>query len=61
MTDRSSPEYWLAASDLELAAAYAEQAAYEVTQSDQAKGEDHAWLNGLIGDALRTDRFDAKG
>ena len=61
LTDRSSPEYWLAASDRELAAAYAEQAAYETAQSEQTKREDHAWLNGLIGDALRTDRSDAKG
>jgi predicted CopG family antitoxin len=59
--DRNSPEYWLTASDPELAAAYAEQAAYETAQTEQTKDENKAWLDGLIGDVLRTDRSDAKG
>jgi predicted CopG family antitoxin len=59
--DRNSPEYWLTASDRELAAAYTEQAAYEIAQSEQTKTEDKAWLDGLIGDVLRTDGSDAKG
>jgi len=59
--DRNSPEYWLGASDRELAAAYAEQAAYEAGRSAEDKKEDEDWLNGLIGDALRTDRHDAEG
>jgi predicted CopG family antitoxin len=37
LSDRNSPTYWLAASDRELAAAYAEQAAYEAGQSEQSK------------------------
>lgn len=59
LADRSSPEYWLSASDRELAAAYAEQAAYETAQPEQTRREHDARLNGLIGDALRTDRTDA--
>ena len=61
LADRNSPEYWLSASERELADAYAEQAAYEATRSAEMKTEDEAWLNGLIGGALRTDESDAKG
>ena len=61
LADRNSPEYWLGASGRELADAYAEQAAYEAAHSLEMKEEDEAWLNGLIGDALRTDDSDAKG
>jgi predicted CopG family antitoxin len=61
LADRNSPEYWLGASERELADAYAEQAAYEATHSVEMKTEDEAWLNGLIGDALHTDESDAKG
>jgi predicted CopG family antitoxin len=61
LTDRSSPEYWLGASERELAAAYEEQAAYEASQAEEIKKQDEAWLNGLIGDAVRTDRQDAEG
>jgi predicted CopG family antitoxin len=61
LADRNSPEYWLGASERELAAAYAEQAAYEAGRAEETKHDDEAWLNGLIGDALRTDQTDAKG
>ena len=61
LTDRSLPEYWLGASQRELAAAYEEQAAYEVAQAEEITKQDEAWLNGLIGDALPTDRYDAEG
>jgi len=61
LTDRNSPEYWLNASERELGAAYDEQAAYEAARPDESKREDAAWRNGLIGDALRTDRSDAEG
>jgi predicted CopG family antitoxin len=56
LTDRNSPEYWLGASKQELAAAYAEQADYEAKHASEFEEEDQAWLDGLIGDALRTDR-----
>ncbi len=55
LTDRNSPEYWLGVSEQELAAAYAEQAEYEAKHAAELDEEDQAWLNGLIGDALRTD------
>lgn len=61
LTDKNSPDYWLGASERELAAAYEEQAAYEEAQADDIKKQDEAWLNGLIGDVLRTDRHDAEG
>ncbi len=61
LTDRNSPEYWLSASERELAAAYEEQAAYEAAQAEEIKKQDKAWLNGLIGDTLHTDRGDAEG
>lgn len=61
LADRSSPEYWLSAPQRELAAAYAEQAAYEAAHANETEKEDDAWLNGLIGDALRTDRSNEKG
>ena len=61
LTDRNSPEYWLTAPKRELAAAYAEQAAYEARQPDEMQSEDDAWLDGLIGDALRTDQSNDKG
>ncbi len=56
LTDRNSPEYWLGASEQELVAAYAEQADYEVKHASEFEEEDQAWLDGLIGDALGTDR-----
>src|SRR6266851_994409 len=61
LTDRNSPEYWLNASERELSAAYDEQATYEAARPDELKREDETWLNGLIGDALRSDFPDAKG
>jgi predicted CopG family antitoxin len=61
LADRSSPEYWLRAPERELADAYAEQAAYEAAHANEIEKEDEAWLNGLIGDVLRTDRSDEKG
>jgi hypothetical protein len=61
LADRNSPEYWLSAPEHELAAAYAEQAAYEAAYAQELKKEDEAWLNGLIGDVLRTDRSNEKG
>jgi predicted CopG family antitoxin len=61
LADRNSPEYWLVASERELADAYAEQAAYEAVHSEKMKAEDEAWLNGLIGDALHADEPNAKG
>lgn len=61
LTDRNSPEYWLSAPERELAAAYAEQAAYETAHADEMKNEDEAWLNGLIGDVLRADSPNEKG
>src|SRR5271168_382864 len=61
LADRNSPEYWLGAPERELDAAYAEQAAYETARAEEIKKEDEAWLNGLIGDALRTDQPDAEG
>ncbi|MGA3309598.1 MAG: hypothetical protein ABSD08_13425 [Xanthobacteraceae bacterium] len=60
LADRNSPEYWLSASERELAAAYAEQAAYEAAHAEETKKEDEAWLNGLIGDVLRTDHPNAE-
>jgi hypothetical protein len=60
MTDRSASDYWLNSSDRELSDAYAEQAAYEAAQADEVKREDAAWLNGLIGDALRGDNSSDK-
>jgi len=56
LTDRNSPEYWLGASERELAAAYAEQVEFDANQAAEFKEEDQAWLDGLIGDALQTDR-----
>lgn len=50
----ADPEYWLSAPQRELADAYAEQAAYEAVHAGEKK-EDEAWLNGLVGDVLRTD------
>jgi predicted CopG family antitoxin len=61
LADRNSPEYWLNASERELGAAYEEQAAYETAHAGEMQKEDEAWLNGLIGDALRSDLPDAKG
>src|SRR5258707_7514154 len=61
LADRTSPEYWLCASERELADEYAEQAAYEATHSVEMRTEHETWLNGLIGDALRTDDPNAKG
>ncbi|HVU44336.1 MAG TPA: hypothetical protein VHD86_25080 [Xanthobacteraceae bacterium] len=61
LADRNSPEYWLSAPERELADAYAEQAAYEAAQADEIKKEDEAWLNGLVGDVLRTDHSNEKG
>jgi predicted CopG family antitoxin len=61
LADRNAPEYWLNASERELADAYAEQAAYEAARPQEAKAEDEAWLSGLIGDALNADEPDAKG
>ena len=61
LTDRSLPEYWLGASQRELAAAYEEQAAYEAAQSKEISKQDEAWLDGLVGDALQTERHDAEG
>jgi hypothetical protein len=61
LTDPNSPEYWLGASERELAAAYAAQASYEETHAEEIKRENEPWLNGLIGDALRTDKPNAKG
>jgi hypothetical protein len=58
LTDRDSPEYWLTAPKRELAAAYAEQAAFEAAQADELKKDDEDWLNGLIGDVLKTDTPD---
>ena len=59
--DRSSPEYWLSAPERELADAYAQQAGHEAAHAKEMKKEDEAWLNGLIGDVLRTDRSNEKG
>lgn len=56
LADRNSPEYWLSASQRELAEAYAEQAAYEASDADDTVKEDDAWLGGLVGDVLQTDR-----
>ncbi len=61
LADRNSPEYWLGATERELGAAYEEQAAYEAARAGEMEKEDDAWLNGLIGDALRTDHPDAEG
>ena len=61
LSDRNSPEYWLSASERELAAAYDEQAAYEASHTEDRKTEIADWLDGLIGDVLRTDRPDAEG
>lgn len=61
LADRNSPEYWLDASERELATAYAEQAVYEAAHAHEMKEADEAWLNGLIGDVLRTDHTDAEG
>ena len=61
LTDRNSPDYWLGASQRELADAYDEQAAYEATRSKELEEQDKAWLSGLIGDAISTDRSDAEG
>lgn len=61
LADRNSPEYWLSAPARELADAYAEQAAYEAGHVEEMKKEDESWLNGLIGDALQTDRANEKG
>jgi hypothetical protein len=61
LVDRSSPEYWLSAPTRELAAAYAEQAAYEAAHANEMKRDDEAWLDGLIGDVLRTDRSNEAG
>jgi hypothetical protein len=58
LVDPNSPEYWLGASERELAAAYAEQALYEAEGTGK---QDDTWLNGLIGDALRADDPNAKG
>lgn len=58
LTDRNSPEYWLRAPKRELAEAYAEQAMYEAAQPDDLKKEDEDWLNGLIGDVLKSDAPD---
>jgi predicted CopG family antitoxin len=44
LADRNSPEYWLGASERELAAAYEEQAAYEATHAEELKIKDVAWL-----------------
>jgi predicted CopG family antitoxin len=60
LSDRNSPEYWLNAPKRELAAAYVEQAAYELTHAEEVKKHGEAWLNGLIGDVLRTDSSDDK-
>lgn len=61
LTDRNSPEYWLSAPERELAEAYAGQATYELAHANEIEKEDEAWLNGLIGDVLRTDRSNEKG
>ena len=61
LADRNSPEYWLSASERELGAAYEEQAAYEAARAGDVETQDRAWLDGLIGDALRTDCRDAEG
>ena len=61
LADRDAPEYWLSAPERELASAYAEQAAYEAAHANEMEKEDEAWLAGLIGDVLRTDRADEKG
>jgi predicted CopG family antitoxin len=61
LADRNSPEFWLSAPERELADAYAEQAAHKAAQADEMKKQDEAWLNGLIGDVLRTDRANEKG
>lgn len=61
LADRNSPEYWLSAPERELAAAYAEQAAYEAAHADNMQNEDEAWLNGLIGDVLQADNTNEKG
>jgi len=61
LADRNSPEYWLSATERELSDAYAQQAAYEAGHADKIKEEDEAWLNGLIGDVLRTDPSNEKG
>lgn len=61
LADRSAAEYWLSAPQRELAAAYAEQAAYETARANEMKEEDEAWLNSLIGDLLRTEHSSEKG
>lgn len=61
LADRSAPEYWLSAPHRELADAYAEQAAYEADHANEMKEEDEGWLNGLIGDILRTEHSSEKG
>lgn len=61
LADRNSPEYWLTAPERELSAAYAEQAAYEAAYADEGTKADEAWLDGLIGDVLRTDQSHEKG
>jgi predicted CopG family antitoxin len=61
LADRNSPEYWLGASERELAVAYEEQAAYEAAHAEEIEKQDEAWLNGLIGDVVRTDGKDAEG
>jgi predicted CopG family antitoxin len=61
LSDRSSPEYWLNAPKRELTTAYEEQAAYEAARAQENKKEDEAWLDGLIGDVLRTESDDDEG
>jgi hypothetical protein len=58
--DHRSPDYWLHASDEEIERGYAEQAEYEAAHAGQIAKEDEAWLNGLIGDVLRTEPPDEK-
>ena len=60
LADRNSPEYWLSASERELGAAYDDQAAYEAAHAEELAKQDQSWLNGLIGDVLRTDSPDAE-
>ncbi len=55
------PEYWLSAPKRELIAAYEEQAAYEAAHAEEVKKQDAAWLDGLIGDVLRTEGDDDEG
>jgi len=52
--DRHRADYWLTASKQELRRAYSEEAAYEAARQTEFNEEDKQWLDGLIGDTLRT-------